>query len=163
MLHPSTPSKADDGIEHFKRVLSNKWSINIPPREPNWSPSRNNPNRAEDKISARIQFLYFKGGALTFAIDEFERRAIAIYSEWQYKPRGDPSVLPIREAGKSVLRQNFLRRRDPLEEDEVKLLTESLLLCLDQTTARIIAGERFPHVETRHGQSFQDFLAYSKG
>lgn len=100
---------------------------------------------------------------MTFAIDEFERRAIAIYSEWQYKPRGDPSVLPIGEAGKSVLRQNFLRRRDPLEEDEVKLLTESLLLCLDQTTARIIAGERFPHVETRHGQSFQDFLAYSKG
>jgi len=155
MLHPSTPSKADDGIEQLRILLSQKWSISIPRRDFTWSPSRRDPNQVEDKISARIQFLYFKEGALTFAINEFEKRAYPIRSNWQYKPRGDPDVLPSREPGASTLRQDFLRKRASLGEGEVRLLTESLLLCLDQTIKRIRSGEKFPIIETKTGQSFR--------
>lgn len=99
---------------------------------------------------ARIQFLYFKEGALAFAIDEFEKRAITIYSDWQYKPRGDADVLPIYDP--PALKQDFLRRRRPLEEGAVRLLTESLLISLDQITDRVRSGEKFAINEMRKRQ-----------
>lgn len=147
MLHPSTPSKADDKIEEIKLSLAQKWGINLPPRDINWSPSRRDPNRLEDKILSRIQYLYFKGGALAIAVDEFENRAKAIYSEWRYKPRADSSVLPTCPGGDS-----YLRRRDLPDEGAVQLLTETLLLCLDQVSDRVRSGERFPDHERKKGQ-----------
>lgn len=153
MLHPSTPSKADDGIEKIKRSLSQDWGLNLPPRDASWSPSRRDPNRLEDRILARIQFLYFKGGALALAIGDFEKRAITLYSEWRYKPRGESSVLPSREPGDSALRRDFLHRRDPPEEAGIKMLTETLLLCLDQMSERVRSGEKFPSIESKKGQS----------
>jgi len=99
---------------------------------------------------ARIQFLYFQEGALPFAIADFEKKAFTIKSNWQYKPRGEPDVLPCREAGESALRQDFLRKRAPLDENMVKSLTESLLFHLDQITARVKSGEKFPKNEKKH-------------
>lgn len=152
MLQPSTPSKADDGIEQIKRSLAQRWAIDLPPRDTNWSPSRRDPNRLEDKILARVQYLYFKGGALPLAINDFEQRAISIYSEWRYKPRAESTVLPSREPGDSALRRDYLRRREVPDESGVKMLTETLLLCLDQISERVRSGERFPNLETNKGQ-----------
>lgn len=91
---------------------------------------------------------------MPFAIAEFEKKAFTIDSNWEYKPRADPDVLPSRDAGRSLLRQDFLRKRDPPEEGKVTLLTETLLFYLDEITARVKSGEKFPKIETKHGESF---------
>lgn len=148
MLHPSTPTKADDGIERLKQSLSAKWGIQFPNRDSAWSPSRRDPNRVEEKILAIIQFLYFREGALHHAIEQFEKTAATINSQWQYKPRGEAGVIPSRGEGRdltreSAVKQDFLHKRAPLEESAIKDLTESLWHHLCITAERVKGGEKY--------------------
>lgn len=144
MLHPSTPTKADDGIERLKQSLFVKWSIQFPSRDSAWSPSRRDPNRVEDKILAVIQFLYFRDGALQVAVEQFEKCAGTVYSKWQFKPRGEPDMIPSREGVESTVKRDFLRKRGQLEGSAVKEVTESLWWNLSQIADRVKAGEKFP-------------------
>lgn len=159
MLHPQTPTKADDGIERLKQSLSTQWGIRFPSRDSAWSPSRRDPNRVEDKILAVIQFLYFREGALHYAIGEFKKRAATIYSQWQFKPRGETGVIPSRDEGRNVniasaVKRGFLHKRVPLEENATKELTECLWHHLSTTAERVKVGERFaipvlPSIESK--------------
>ena len=145
MLHPTTPSKADNDIEGLKTSLSAKWGIKFPPRDLVWSPSRRDLSRLEDRIHERIRFLYFqKDGSLTYAIDQFERHAASVYSHWRFKPRGELDVVPTREASENGLGRDFLHKRAPLGDDAVKELTESLWNNLSQIAERVRKGEEFP-------------------
>ena len=147
MLHPSTPTragKADDGIEQLKQSLSAKWGIQFPTRDPAWSPSRRDPNRREDRISAVIQYLYFRDGALGYAIEQFEKNARAVYSQWQIKPRAEPDLLPSMESMGHGVTQDFLHRRRAFEGDALRDITESLWWNLSQIADRVKAGEKFP-------------------
>ena len=145
MLHPTTPSKADNDIEGLKTSLNAKWGIKFPPRDLISSPSRRDLSRLEDKIHERIRFLYFqKDGSLDHAIHQFERHAATVYSYWQFKPRGEPNVVPTHEASESGLKRDFLHKRAPLGDDAVKDLTESLWNNLSQVAERVKKGERFP-------------------
>jgi len=158
MLHPSTPTKAgkaDDGIERLKQSLSAKWGIQFPVKDSTWSPSRRDPNRVEDRILAVIQFLYFRDGALHYAIEQFEKTATTVYSKWQFKPRGEADVLPSREGPESAVKRDFLHKCAQLEESAIKELTESLWLNLSLIKDRVKAGEKFlmltmPSIESRH-------------
>lgn len=141
--NPRTPSKADDGIERVKQALCTKWGIQLPERDLFWSPSRRNPDRPEEKISTFIQFLYFRDGALDTAIHNFEQNAANIHSEWQYKPKADPDVIPGRERSKHGSRETFLRKRDSLPEAAVKELRDSLLHNLWLIVERVKSGEKF--------------------
>ena len=144
MLQPTTPSKADDEIESIKLSLTAKWGIVFPARDSGWSPSRRDPNCLEDQILKWIQFLYWNGGALGYAVEEFESNAVKIHSQWQFKPRGDADVLPSREAPQSALRHDFLHKRVELGEAAVKELTESLRDHLSHVVGRVRNGENFP-------------------
>ena len=144
MLHPTTPSTADNDIEVYKNSLSAKWGIKFPPRDLGWSPSRRDLSRLEDKILNCMQYLYFKAGALKYAIDQFERHAAIVYSDWQFKSRGDLNVVPTREASENGLKRDFLHKRAPLGDDTVKDLTESLWNNLNQIVERVKKGEEFP-------------------
>ena len=144
MLHPTTPSKADNEIEGIKKSLSAKWGIKFPPRDLGWSPSRRDLSRLEDRILSCIQYLYFKDGALKYAIDQFERHATTVYSDWQFKPLGEPDVIPTHEASKNRLKRDFLHKRAPLGDDVVKELTESLWYNLNQIAERVGKREEFP-------------------
>ena len=145
MLHPTTPSKADNDIEGFKTSLNAKWGIKFPPRDLILSPSRRDLSRLEDKIHERIRFLYFqKDGSLDHAIHQFERHAETVYSYWRFKPQGEIDVVPTREASESGLKRDFLHKRVPLGDDAVKDLTESLWNSLSQIAERVKKGEKFP-------------------
>ncbi len=143
-----TPSKADAGIENIKTSLSAKWGIQLPTRDSNWSPSKRDPNRVEDKILAFIQFLYFKKppqeGALDYALNIFEKDIVQIISNWQFKPRGEPDVLPSLEASKSALERDFLKKRPIFSEKEITELTERLEHCLSLTVDQVKARKEFP-------------------
>lgn len=145
---PQTPSKADAGIENIKKLLSTKWGIQLPARDSTWSPSKRDLNRVEDKIVAFIQFLYFKKppqeGALDYALNQFEKNAAQIISKWQFKPYGEPDVLPSLEASKSALHQDFLKKRPALSEKAITELTENLKHFLDLTVDQVKAGKKFP-------------------
>lgn len=137
---PKTPSKADAGIENIKKSLSAQWGIQFPARDSTWSPSKRDPKRAEDKIAAFIQRLYFskppRETALGDALNQFEKNAVHITSRWQFKPHGERDVLPSLETSKSALRQDFLKKRPTFSEDAIKELTENLKQCLhDQVKA----------------------------
>ena len=145
MLHPTTPSKADNDIEGLKTSLNAQWGIKFPPRDLILSPSRRDLSRLEDKIHERIRFLYFqKDGSLDHAIHQFERHAETVYSYWRFKPRGEIDVVPTREASESGLKRDFLHKRVPLGDDAVKDLTESLWNSLSQIAERVKKGEKFP-------------------
>ena len=144
MLHPTTPSKADNDIEGFKTSLNAKWGIRLPPRDLVLSPSRRDLSRTEDRILGCMQFLYWKEGALKYAIDQFERHAESVYSKWQFKPRGEIDVVPTREASEGGLKRDFLHKRVSLGDDAVKDLTESLWNSLSQIAERVKKGEKFP-------------------
>ena len=145
MLHPTTPSKADNDIEGLKTSLSAKWGIKFIPRDLVWSPSRRDLSRLEDKIHERIRFLYFqKDGSLDHAIHQFEKHAATVYSNWQFKPRGELDVVPMRESSNSGLKRDFLHKRAQLGDDAVKDLTESLWNNLSQIAERVMKGEKFP-------------------
>ena len=144
MLHPTTPSKADNDIESLKISLNAKWGIKFPPRDLVLSPSRRDLTRTEDRILVCMQFLYWKDGSLGYAIDQFEKHAASVYTHWQFKPRGESDVIPTREASKSGLKKDFLHKRAPLGEAVVKDLTESLWNNLSQIAERVKKGEKFP-------------------
>ena len=145
MLHPTTPSKADNDIESLKTSLNAKWGIKFPPGDSIMSPSRRDLSRTEDRILGCMQFLYWKkDGSLAYAIDQFEKHAATVYSRWQFKPRGEQDVVPTREASTSGLKKDFLHKRAPLGDAAVKDLTESLWNNLSQIAERVKKGEKFP-------------------
>ena len=145
MLHPTTPSKADNDIESLKTSLSAKWGIKLPPRDLVSSPSQRDLTRMEDRIHECMRFLYWKkDGSLGYAIDQFEEHAATVYSDWQFKPRGEQDVIPTREVSKSRLKKDFLHKRAPLGETAVEDLTESLWNNLSQIAERVKKGEKFP-------------------
>lgn len=154
-----TPSKADAGIENIKTTLSAKWGIQLPARDSAWSPSRRDPNRVEDKIVAFIQFLYFtkppQEGALDYALDQFDKKAVQIVSKWQFKPYGDSDVLPSLEASASALKQDFLRKRPTLSETAITELTETLKHFLNLVIDRVKAGKEFPKSGRTEGKNSQ--------
>ena len=142
-VSPKTPSKADDGIERVKQVLSTKWGIRFPVRDTPTSPSKRNMDLVEEKISGLIQYLYFKDSALDYALKRFEENAVQISSHWQFKPRGEPDVLPSLAHSQSALKQDFLKRRHVFSPQEVAALTESLVKCLYDVRNRVQDGEKF--------------------
>ena len=144
MQHPTTPSKADDEIESIKISLAAKWGISLPPQGSIPSPSRRDLNRTEDRILACMQFLYWKKGALGSAIDQFEQQAVAVYSQWQFKPLAEPDVLPAREASRSALRQDFLYKRVELGEVAAKELMTCLWNTLSEVAGRVMKEEKSP-------------------
>ena len=101
----------------------------------------------EDKILAFIQFLYFKKppqeGALEYALNLFEKNVVQIISNWHFKPRGEPDVLPSLEASKSALERDFLKKRPVFSETEIKELTERLEYCLSVTVDQVKARKEF--------------------
>lgn len=138
---PKTPSKVDDGIERVKQSLSTKWGIEFPIRDA--TPSKRDKSRVEEKILGLIQFLYFKDGALGYAIEQFENNAIHIVSQWQFKPHGEPDVLPSFAHSRSALKEDFLRKQRVLSTKAVTELTESLKCFLNSVADRVKAGEKF--------------------
>lgn len=150
---PNTPKRADDGVERLKQSLSAKWGITLPLRDSTWSPSRRDPNRPEEQISTRLHFLYYKGEAAEVAIEQFERQATKVFSKWQYKPQADPDVLPSRESSTSILRRDFLQRREEVPPEAVKELTQTLLHHLVLISNRVKAGEKFAHI-AKKGKCF---------
>ncbi len=144
MLHPTTPSKADNDIESLKTSLSAKWGLKFPSGDFMLSPSRRDLSRTEDRILLCMQYLYWKDGALGYAINAFEKHAATVYSHWQFKPRGELDVVPTREASKRGLKKDFLHKRAPLGDAAVKDLTESLWSNLSQIAERVKKGEKFP-------------------
>ena len=141
---PKTPSKADDGIESLKQSLSARWGIQLPRRDAVWSPSHRDPKRLEEKICTFIQLLYFRGGALDLAISNFEKNAVHIDSEWQFKPRAETDVLPHRQLSVDTPEDTFLRKRSELPKKATHKLTESLLHHLTLVKSRVDNGESFP-------------------
>lgn len=106
----------------------------------------------EDKIVAFIQFLYFKKGALDYALHQFEETAVQIVSRWQFKPHGEPNVLPSLEASKSALKQDFLKKRPALSDKAITELTEKLKHSLSLIVDRVKAGEDFPKSVKAEGE-----------
>ena len=149
---PKTPSKVDDGIERVKQSLSTKWGIRFPVRDP--TPSKRDRSLVEEKILDLIQFLYFKEGALDNAIEQFEKNAVQIVSQWHFKPHGEPDVLPSLAHSKSALRQDFLKKQHDLSPQAVKELTESLKNCLSLGVDRVKAGDKFPRSRGTKGKIF---------
>lgn len=145
---PETPSKADTGIENIKKSLSVKWGIQFPARDSNWSPSKRDPKRAEDRISTLIQWLFFKKRkppheqALDIALHQFETHALQIESKWHFKPLGEHDVLPSSETSNSALRQKFLKKRSTLSEDAIEELTKTLEGCLKTKAEQVTALEK---------------------
>ena len=98
----------------------------------------------EEKILDLIQFLYFKEGALDCAIEQFEKNAVHIVSQWHFKPHGEPDVLPSLAHSESALRQDFLKKQPKLSPEAVRELTESLKCFLSLGVDRVKAGDKFP-------------------
>ena len=158
LRQPTTPSKVDDGIEKIKQSLSTKWGIRFPLRDAIVSPSKKDMTLVEEKILVLIQMLYFRKGALEYAIEQFESNAAQVVSEWQFKPHAEPDVLLSLPQSQSALKQDFLRKRHDLPPKAVKQLTENLRLCLKSVVDRIRAGENIPEVPpAQHHPSSDDY------
>ena len=146
LSQPKTPSKADADteIEDIKKSLTAKWRIEFPARDSTWSPSRRDPKRVEDRISARIQLLFFKDKRKLYSIlKQFDKNAIQIESKWQFKPHAERDVVPSSETPNSALRQEFLKKRSTLSEDAIKELTKNLEHCLRPTADQATAVEKY--------------------
>ena len=127
-----------------------------------WSPSRRDLHLPEEQISTRIQFLYYKGGALDVALDHFERNAASIFSKWQFKPRADPDVLPSRPPSDSLPRKDFLRKQVTIPLAAVTELTESLLHHLTLVSDRVKSGETFEKSDHVRNNQHEGFAAMPK-
>ena len=108
----------------------------------------------EEKIVDLIQFLYFREGALDYAIEQFENNAVQIVSQWYFKPHGEPDVLPTLAHSKSALRQDFLKKQHDLSPQAVTELTESLKYFLSLGVDRVKAGDKFPTSRGTNGKIF---------
>lgn len=159
---PITPSKVDEGIEKVKQSLSAKWGIRFPVRDATYSPSKRDMSLAEEKILVLIQLLYFRGGALDYAIEQFEENAAQIISKWQFKPYGEPDVLLSLEASKSALKQDFLKKRPALSQKAVTELTENLKHFLNLIADRVKAGEKFPKSVKTNGKKSHFYSSFDR-
>ena len=139
MFSPQTPKKVDDGITALVRTLSAKWGLNLPLRDAKWSPARDSDlRRAEDQVFSRIRFLFYNHkDPLQYAIDQFEKHAISIFSHWKFKPRADIDVLPTRSTPDSTVNRDAFLRQTEITEDAAAELTLSLLRFLREVTDRV--------------------------
>ena len=81
-------------------------------------------------------------GHYIMPLSSFEKHAFTLCSQWQFKPRAEVDVLPPRED--STLKKDFLHKRDQLDRDMIKELTDGLWHQLNQVVDRVKKGEKFP-------------------
>ena len=147
MNAPTTPSKADDPIEKVKQSLATQWGLRFAPRDPVASPSKRNPSAVDERIHAYIRFLYYNktflrnSKPLEYAIGQFAQVAPAIISEWSFKPRAETGVLPTYPQTDSLLRSDFVRRRDELDPG----LANDLMLRLEHVLGDVARKIRGSH------------------
>lgn len=142
MPPPTTPNKADDGIEQIKRDLEIKWGFRFSQRDLTWSPQKADPKSSADRAQTALQYLYFRSGtdkaALTFALAEFDRHAQAIKSRWVFKPKADSHVLPTsRHPG------DFVSRQDILPPEAQEQLMACLYAKLKSAADKIKSGQPY--------------------
>ncbi|KAL9101734.1 MAG: hypothetical protein Q9163_003032 [Psora crenata] len=146
MPPPTTPSRADDGIERIKQNLAAKWDLHFAARDASWSPSKRDPTSLADKVHGVIQYLYYRkgpaSGALEYAIKLFEAQAPLLVSEWRFKPCAELDVTPTRRES-SGLNRDFLSKREKLSSVALEQLMECLYHHLTQVADRVKAGHGY--------------------
>lgn len=126
---PSTPQRVRDPIEDIKQSLSTKWDLRLSVRPSVTSPSQRDRCSIDEKIYNYLHFLYYhkslpERDALEYAIDKFNREAPVILSNWQFKPRAEPGVIPVRNERSPPF--DFLHRHDSHDEEVSKGLVQHL-------------------------------------
>ena len=149
MINPTTPQKKGDEIDEIVRGLNARWALNIPTWDVLRSPSKvPQPDGIEDRILNTIRFLYWKHRSpMQHALEQFEKHALYISSEWKFKPRADTNTLPLRAPSDSSLRQHSFLKRNELPESAVHTLKEALLRFLleakDNPSAHITTDSEY--------------------
>lgn len=137
---PSTPSKkADEDINRLIDDLEQRYNLQLPIRDPTWSPAKNTNASTDQQILSCIKYLYFKDrSALTSSIEQFEGHASAIGSKWIFKPKGEPDTLPRHQAAKG---EETLVAEADIDDKKSLELKECLLEKL-----------RVPYDDIKHGK-----------
>ena len=117
----------------------------------------------EEKIAGHIKHLYFKDGALDYAIKLFEGEAAQLELQWQFKPDGELGVLPSRAHSNSALKQGFLMRRPELSSEEITDLTHRLKHVLNSVVDRVKAGEKFASKQVEYTKAFESIPSTVEG
>lgn len=146
MNPPVTPTKAGKDIDSIVKDLSDRWNLQITPRDSLWSPSRNTNKSTKSQIYSAIQYLYWQRGkaegALAHAIAHFEDIA---RKGWVPKPRAEPDVLP-RNNNPNTHQDDFLKTRGSSDE-EAEHWRETLLGVLKSVVEKVKAGDSYPILE----------------
>ena len=127
---PSTPSsnQADADINNIVLDLNSHWNLQLPIPDSNWSPSKSCSEPRDQQIHSCIRFLYFKDrSTLNDSIEQFRRHASALKSNWQFKPRAESDLLPIRTRQQSATREQALAVEVAISEKESTELRDCLL------------------------------------
>ena len=151
MPPPNTPTKAikaGNDINSLIQTISGEWSLHLPVRDAQWSPSKNSNKSIENQIYAAVQYLYFKDEeALEYAVAEFKDHA---RKNWVPKPRAEPDVLPSRGLPASTRQETFLRTRD-ISDTKAAELREALLDVLKSVAEKVKAGVPYKIEANRKG------------
>ncbi|KAL8691947.1 MAG: hypothetical protein Q9218_002929 [Villophora microphyllina] len=138
---------ADDEIGRITTSLSAKWDLRFPPPVAR-SPATINQERPEEKVLARLRYLFFydrknSRAATKYAIDCFEQFAPKLLAGWVEKPRAEVDVLPTRTRSATIRQQGFLSTKPTLNDEQAHDLMQRLLGYLDETISAIRKGAIF--------------------
>ena len=164
MVDPTTPRKQVDKIRDFKGTISARWGLKFLEEEALSSPS----TRDRKSIAVRVDFLIgalcHREGALEEVLEQFTRKATEITTEWQYKPRADTAVLPMRGYRDKPLTADFLHRQPKssgrMQDDLMETLESKLNLTYQ---SKIKKTSRQPDVEVEMEESAQAFCKTRSG
>lgn len=98
-------SSGVEAVDNLVTEINARYGTILPIRGPTWSPSKaRGSNKLGNEVVDRIRFLYYKDNALLQKIlDDFDKKADLIHTEWKFKPRAEEDVIPRHETSRSTL------------------------------------------------------------
>lgn len=147
MIGLETPTKANDEIGRITTSLSAQWDLRFPPPVAR-SPAKIDRDLPEEKVLARLRFLFFHDrknnqAATKYAVDCFEQFAPKLLAGWITKPWAEEDLLPTRTRSATIRQQGFLSKKPALNDEQASDLMQALLRYLDDTISAIRKGAIF--------------------
>ena len=140
MLAPTSPKKKPDELNELLDGLSVEYGLSFPPKDERYSPSRRpSPEKAESAIVGHLRFLYYRDqNALRHALDRFHKDTASASTNWVWKPKADPGVLPSSKPRKTTVPPMEAQAPRFVDPEDV---AATLLQNLNDTSALVMAGK----------------------
>ena len=142
MTPPQSPGREGEAVDNLARDITARYGINLPIRGTTWSPSKTRSLRGPgDEILNRLQYLFYADKErLQRILDDFDKKAEEIRTEWKCKPRAESNVIPRQKMCSSL--PQWMGTHSAPTQAVVDQLTTTLTHLLNESADLVKSSKR---------------------